>query len=475
MSAPLPVNRVELSLTEVVSATGGELCGGDARIRGISTDSRGDLSGALFVALVGERFDGHDFVSKAAERGAAALLIERDVATKLPTVKVKSTLAALGALGALRRRDWGGKLLAVAGSAGKTTTRAALSALLEALEPAGVHYARGNFNNLIGVPLVLLSLAEHERLAVVELGTNRPGEVEALTKMSAPDLGVLTLIGYEHTEGLGDLDGVELEEGALFAHLGSGIAVGNADDERVARQLARASGRRVSYGQDAGADYRFRVLALSANGSELEVGRRLAGRDVTTRFRISALGEAGAYAACAALAAAETLLEREISSETLNAAFASAVASEAGRLCPVELTGGILLLDDTYNANPESVESSLETARQLADLRQAPLVLVLGEMRELGALSASLHRQIGQAAAAKRPELLVGVAGDARLLCEAAGERGVTCEFAPDSEAAAELLLARLPAPAVVLIKASRGVRAERVVELLIAAKGRAA
>jgi UDP-N-acetylmuramoyl-tripeptide--D-alanyl-D-alanine ligase len=475
MSAPLPVNRVELSLTEVVSATGGELCGGDANIRGISTDSRGDLTGALFVALVGERFDGHDFVAKAAERGAAALLIERDVATKLPTVKVKSTLAALGALGARRRRDWGGKVVAVAGSAGKTTTRAALSALLEALEPAAVHYARGNFNNLIGVPLVLLSLAEQERLAVVELGTNRPGEVEALTKMSAPDLGVLTLIGYEHTEGLGDLDGVELEEGALFAHLGAGIAVGNADDERVARQLARASGRRVSYGQGADADYRFRVLALSANGSDLEVGRRFAGREVTTRFRISALGEAGAYAACAALAAGETLLEREISSETLTAAFASAVASEAGRLCPVELTGGILLLDDTYNANPESVESSLETARQLADLRQAPLVLVLGEMRELGALSASLHRRIGQAAAAQRPELLVGVAGDARWLCEAAREHGVTCEFAPDSEAAAELLLARLPAPAVVLIKASRGVRAERVVELLIAAKGRAA
>jgi UDP-N-acetylmuramoyl-tripeptide--D-alanyl-D-alanine ligase len=474
MSAALPINSVELTLNEVARATGGELCGGDATIRGVSTDSRGDLTGALFVALVGERFDGHDFAEKAAERGAAALLIERDVATKLPTVKVKSTLAALGALGALRRQAWGGKVVAVAGSAGKTTTRAALSALLEAAEPGGVHYVRGNFNNLIGVPLVLLSLGGAERLAVVELGTNRPGEVEALTRMAAPDVGVLTLIGYEHTEGLGDLDGVEAEEGALFAHLGAGIAVGNADDERVARQLAKARGPRIGYGQRPDADYHFRVLELSASGSDLEVRRRLAGRELTTRFRIGTLGEAGAYAACAALAAVETLLGRELPAELLSAAFASSVASEAGRLCPVELTGGILLLDDTYNANPESVESSLKTARTLATERGVPLVLVLGEMRELGELSAGLHRQIGEAAASHGPELLVTVAGDARLIGEAAAARGIRTEFVADAEAAADLLEARVTAPAVVLIKASRGVRAEKVVQRLIAARGNA-
>ncbi len=474
MSGALPSNSVELRLSDVVRTTGGELCGGDATIRGVSTDSRGDLTGALFVALVGERFDGHDFAEKAAERGAAALLIERDVATKLPTVKVKSTLAALGALGALRRQTWGGKVVAVAGSAGKTTTRAALSALLEAAEPGGVHYVRGNFNNLIGVPLVLLSLGGQARLAVVELGTNRPGEVEALTRMAEPDVGVLTLIGYEHTEGLGDLDGVETEEGALFAHLGPGIAVGNADDERVARQLAKARGPRVSYGQRADADYCFRVLELSSSGSDLEVRRRLAGRDVTTRFRVGTLGDAGAYAACAALAAVETLLGRELPGELLCAAFAASVAHEAGRLCPVELTGGILLLDDTYNANPESVASSLKTARQLATQRGVPLVLVLGEMRELGELSQGLHRQIGEAAASHRPELLVTVAGDARLIGEAAAARGIRAEFVADAEAAADLLEARVTAPAVVLIKASRGVRAEKVVQRLIASRGNA-
>ncbi|HKY37798.1 MAG TPA: UDP-N-acetylmuramoyl-tripeptide--D-alanyl-D-alanine ligase [Polyangiaceae bacterium] len=472
MSAPLPSNRVELSLIDVARATGGELRGENLTIRGVSTDSRADLSGALFVALVGERFDGHDFAEQAKAAGAAALLVERDLTTSLPVVKVASTLSGLGALGQLRRRSWGGKVVAIAGSAGKTTTRAAVSALLEAAEPGAAHYVRGNFNNLIGVPLVLLSLDVGERLAVVELGTNRPGEVELLTQLAQPDVGVLTLIGYEHTEGLGDLDGVEAEEGALFAHLGPGaVAIGNADDQRVARQLAKAA-RRVSYAQHRDADYRFRVLAVSERGSDLEVERRVGGREVKTAFRTSTLGDAGAYAACAALAACETLLGRELSAETCSAAFASAIASEAGRLCPVELAGGILLLDDTYNANPESVESSLKTARQLADRRHAKLVLVLGEMRELGDLSESLHRKVGEAAAAQFPELLITVSGHARWIGEAASARGAQTEFAVDAAAAAELLLARLSAPAVVLVKASRGVRAEKVVERLISALG---
>jgi UDP-N-acetylmuramoyl-tripeptide--D-alanyl-D-alanine ligase len=291
--------------------------------------------------------------------------------------------------------------------------------------------------------------------------------------MAAPDVGVLTLIGYEHTEGLGDLDGVEEEEASLFA--GVSVAVGNVDDERVARQLARVTSPKVSYGKHATADYRFRVLGLSARGSELAVTRLLAGREVTTSFRTSTLGDAGAYAACAALAAAETLLGRELSADTLTTAFASSVASEAGRLCPIELDDGTLVLDDTYNANPESVLSSVSLARQLAEQRAVPLLLVLGEMRELGALSATLHRQVGEAVAAQRPALLISIAGDARLFADVAAARGIFSEFAEDSEAGADLLLTRLSGPAVILVKASRGVRAEKVVSRLISAKGRAA
>lgn len=475
-ASSLPQNSLGLSLADVARITGGRLSGDAAEIVGVTTDSRDDLRGKLFVALVGERFDGHDFALQAKERGARGLLVQRDVAAALPTVRVDSTLAALGALGAQRRRAWGGKLVAVAGSAGKTTTRAALSAVLEAAEPSNVHFVGGNFNNLIGVPLVLLSLGERQRLAVVELGTNQKGEIETLTRLAAPDVAVLTLIGYEHSEGLGDLDGIETEEGALFQNLGPGaIAVGNIDDARVARQLAKAPGSRIGYGRHAAADYQLQVLESSEHGCHLEVGRTLLGRRVQTRFHTSALGEAGAYAACAALAAAEALLGRELAGSTLDSALATPTASEAGRLRPIELTGGILLLDDTYNANPESVESSLRTARQLADRRKARLVLVLGEMRELGELSRALHQRVGEAAAAQAPDLLVAVAGDARFFCEAAATRGVAHEFAADAESAAELLLPRLTEPAVLLVKASRGVRAEKIVDRLVAAKGRAA
>jgi UDP-N-acetylmuramoyl-tripeptide--D-alanyl-D-alanine ligase len=361
----------------------------------------------------------------------------------------------------------------VAGSAGKTTTRAALSALLEAAEPGSVHYARGNFNNLIGVPLVLLSLADRQRFAVVELGTNRPGEIAALTRMTTPDVAVLTLIGYEHTEGLGDLDGVEAEEGALFSNLGpTAVAVGNVDDERVAARLSHARGPIVGYGQREDAAYRLILQGISERGTELEVRRCFQGRELSTRFRTTTLGDAGAYAACAALAAAEQLLGYEITAQAAERAFALPVSSEASRLRPIELTGGILLLDDTYNSNPESAESSVRTARQLADRRGSSLILVLGEMRELGGLSQALHERVGAFAAEQRPDFLLAVSGDARFFTAAATARGVESEFVPDARTAAELAAARVAGPAVVLVKASRGVRAEQVVERLVEVRG---
>jgi UDP-N-acetylmuramoyl-tripeptide--D-alanyl-D-alanine ligase len=474
MAAELPRNRVELSLDELAHITDGKVAGpGAARVRGIVTDTRGPIEGGLFVALRGARFDGHDFASRAAELGAAALLVERDVPFPVPCVRVASTLGALGALGQHFRRRWGGKLIAVAGSAGKTTTRAAISALLESVEPGSVAYQPGNFNNAIGVPLVLLSLSSLQRLAVVEIGTNAPGEVAGLARLAEPDAGVLTLIGYEHTEGLGDLDGVEREEGALFAALPSGgLAVGNLDDERVARQLAGAARRTVSYGQSEHADFRFSVLGLSESGTELELVSR---GDMPRRFRTELLGAAGAYAACAAVAVTESLLERRFPAELLSRAFSLPIVHESGRLRPITLADGGLLLDDSYNSNPESLESSLRAARAIADARSSSLLLVLGEMRELGALSEALHRRCGELAAEAAPRWLLAISGDARHLGEAARSRGVAADFASDAETAADLLLSRLEAGDVVLVKASRGVQAEKVVQRVVMARGRAA
>jgi UDP-N-acetylmuramoyl-tripeptide--D-alanyl-D-alanine ligase len=215
MESALPENQARFTLGELARATGGTLAGpggAEREVVGVSTDSRASLGGKLFVALKGERFDGHSFAEGAAKAGAAAILVENDVgALPIPALRVPSTLGALGAIAGLHRSRFPGRLIAVGGSAGKTTTRSAVGAVLELCAPGRVHQTSGNLNNLIGVPLVLLGLTPEQRYAVVELGTNAPGEVAALTAMAKPDAGLLTLIGLEHTEGLGDLDGVERE------------------------------------------------------------------------------------------------------------------------------------------------------------------------------------------------------------------------------------------------------------------------
>jgi UDP-N-acetylmuramoyl-tripeptide--D-alanyl-D-alanine ligase len=300
---------------------------------------------------------------------------------------------------------------------------------------------------------------------VVELGTNAVGEVETLTAMTRPDVGVLTLVGIEHSEGLGDLDGIEREEGALFDGLPPhGIAVGNADDPRVRARLARVSARaRVRYGFAEGAE----VRCVSRTGAG--VGRQRLGI-VTPRgpleLELSLLGEAGAYAALAALAVAEALGVGPLEPDALSDALSA--AGEPGRLEVHELSNGTVVLDDAYNANPASAHSSLNTAREVAAERNARLVLVLGEMRELGAVSAREHTRLGEAIAASGAAALIAVAGDARLFVAPAERAGIASIFADDAEAALTFARDRVRPGDVVLVKASRGVRAERVVRGLV-------
>jgi len=472
MATALPENRAPFSFAELLSLTGGELASGNAAgsVTGVVTDSRADVRGKLFVALAGERFDAHAFVADVARAGAAAVLVERAVeAPGVPVVRVKSTLAALGELGRAQRRRFRGKVVAVAGSAGKTTTRSAIGAVLDALAPGAVHQTHGNLNNLIGVPLVLLGLTEAQRFAVVEIGTNAPGEVAALTRLVEPDLGVLTLIGIEHSEGLGDLDGIEREEAALFDGIGAaGVAIGNADDERVARCLAAATaGERVGYGFGAAATLRAERRGSSGGRQRLAV----LSREGAFELELPLLGEAGAYAALAAIAVAERLVPGALDARLLSAAFSR--AGEPGRLEAHELADGTLVLDDAYNANPASARASLRTAREIALERKARLVLVLGEMRELGALSSREHAGLGEAIGASGAAALVAVSGDARLYLDGALASGIDACFAADSDAALDAVRARVRPGDVVLVKASRGVRAERVVAGLLAGGAR--
>jgi len=475
MATPIPENRAAFTAAEVAALTGGALRTGVAtQAMGVVTDTRAALEGKLFVALVGERFDGHAFVPQAIARGAAGVVVSREVgaADGAFVVRVPDTLAALGALGRAHRARWGGRVVAVGGSAGKTTTRAVVSALLAAAVGDQVAFQRGNLNNLVGVPMVLLAVAALQRVAVVELGTNELGEIPRLARIAAPDVAVVTLIDLEHTEGLGGLDAIEREEGALFAALGpAGVAVGNVDDERVARQLAAcAAGQRVGYGTIEAASYR--VLARRPEGAgaaRLRLARPAGGPlEVTTAL----LGLPGALAVAGGLAAAEAALGRPLTATEVAAGLEGAALREPGRLVPLELTDGTLLLDDTYNANPGSVRSSIGVAQELARDRGARLVLVLGEMRELGALSVEEHRRLGAALAVVAPALVVGIAGDAVHLVRAAAAAGVEAAFAADVEGAAAPLRAGVRAGDVVLVKGSRSVGAERLVQGLAGAHG---
>jgi len=479
MATPIPENRVELSLGEIGRATGGELRAGNAQsIRGVTTDSRRDVSGKLFVALEGESFDGHAFVADVAKRGVAAVLVSRDVdvPSHVGVVRVPNTLHALGAIAHAHRQRWGGTVVGVAGSAGKTTTKGAVAAALEAVAPGAVHAEAGNLNNLIGVPMVLLSITERDRIAVVEIGTNAPGEVERLAAMARPDIAVLTLIALEHTEGLGDLDGIEAEEGALFAALGAaGTAIGNGDDPRVLRQLSQCPARtRLTYGVNDKVDYRVVERAqLDATRAELTLSRPK--KPGALRVRTTLLGVPGALAVAAALAVVDHVGKGELDAVAFQRAIDRLGTGEPGRLTPVTLADGSVLVDDTYNANPASIQSAVTTAREIAAQNGARVVLVLGEMRELGALSRREHEALGTWLGQSGAAELVAIAGDAEHLARTAREAGLDAVFAESSEAALPLVLARLEPGDVILVKASRGVRAERVVEGIVRAKGSAA
>ena len=478
MATPIPPNQARFTLAEVVQATGGQvLSRGSAACQGVTTDSRAEVRGKLFVALTGESFDGHDFIPAAVERGAAGVLVSRDVDAPSDAfvVRVESTLRALGALARWHRQRWGGCVVAIGGSAGKTTTRAAVSSLLGAVWPGAIHYARGNLNNQVGVPMVLLGATRQHRVVVVEVGTNAPGEVASLAGVCQADLSLLTLVALEHTAGLGSLDDIENEEAALLEALGAaGTAVANGDDPRALRQLQRsAASTKLSYGSQPSSDYHLLERTLvDLWRMRLVLDRPTERGREQLEVECGTVGLPGALATLAAIAVADRVTSSSVASELVTRALGDPSAFESGRLCPVLCRDGTVVVDDTYNANPASVRSSVDTARELARERGARLVLVIGEMRELGAVSAREHEAVGQFIAESGAAALIGVSGDARHAVDAARHAGLEAVFSTDAESALSLVRARVQPGDVVLVKASRGVRAERVVSGLCDARG---
>lgn len=479
MATQIPENAAPFALSDIARTLGvGIPSSADGVIRGVTTDSRANVAGKLFVALSGERFDGHDYLLEVVGNGAAALLVEREPAAPIsvPVIKVDSTLSALGELAALHRSRWQGKLIAIAGAAGKTTTRVACQALFEAAYPGRVHGTLGNLNNQIGVPMTLLALTNAHDVAVVEVGTNSLGEVAHLAALCRPDVGILTLIGLEHSEGLGDLDSIEREEGEIFRPLGeSGVAVGNGDDARVVRQMSALAqdARHVTYGCSPTVDYSIsHHLSESLDRTLITIQRsqRVGGGHL--QFESGLLGMPGAFATAAAVAAFETL-GPAVRIPLASAAFGRERLGEAGRLRVTKLDGGIIVLDDSYNANPPSMASSIAIATQIATQRSARLITVLGEMRELGSLSEREHRSLGKRLAGVAK--LVAVGAQAKPLVESACGQGVCSEYFDNSELAAARIGALVQPGDVVLVKGSRGVKLETVVRELVSQKGFAA
>jgi UDP-N-acetylmuramoyl-tripeptide--D-alanyl-D-alanine ligase len=419
-------------------------------LAGVSTDTRAMARGDVFVALIGEHFDAHDFLAAARDAGAAAFVVSD--ATKaaglgVPTYVVPDTLVALGQLATAWRRAWGRTVIAVAGSNGKTSTKELLKAAFG--RTLVVHATKGNLNNLIGVPLTLLSIPSEAEVAIVEVGTNTPGEVAALRAITEPDIAVLTSIGEEHLEGLGDLAGVLREESEIFHRVTLAI-VPSAHPEVLEIATARATAV-LSAGLE------HALIAPSAWGLDAE-GRPWLDVD-GVHFTLPLRGAHQAANAMLAIAAAGAC----------GVPLTDAAAGMAEMPVPSmrgawEQIGELVLINDAYNANPASMRAALDLLGRVGSGQQR--VAILGTMRELGAQSALQHREVARAALVSGADLVVGVGDFAAALHEVAPS-DPRVVATPEFDALWPLLAPRLERNAIVLLKASRGMRLERLVPTL--------
>ncbi len=433
---------------DIARATGAAVAPALPPCDGICIDTRGGVAGRLYVALRGARFDGHVFAADALRAGAAAVLVDHlpaGVAARCAVV-VADTLRALGDLAAHARRQWGGTLVAITGSNGKTTTKEMLAAIAVAAYPGRrVLWTEGNLNNLVGVPLTLLRLRGDEALAVVEMGMNAFGEIARMTAIASPSVGVITNVGAAHLAGVGSLAGVARAKGELFAGMSAdGVIAVNMDDARVAHSAAAFPGRRVEFGagravraeavDDRGADGLSFVLCVAADRAVVHL--RAAGRH---NIHNALAAAAAAHAAGIGLAAI--------------AAGLAAAAPPAMRMQVVRLANGVTLINDAYNANPDSACAALDAVGRLPGRP----IAVLGEMRELGAESAALHAAVGAHAAAAGVRWLVAVEPGAASLADGARRAGLAVDVCADAAAAVALLAARWQPGDVILVKGSRG------------------
>lgn len=443
-----------LHLSELSKPLEARLVGADCAVETVSTDSRSLPAGALFVALQGEHFDGHDFAPQAAGAGAGAALVSHELDLALPQLVVTDTQRALGRLGAYNRDLYRGPLVAITGSSGKTTVKNMVSAVLS--QRGATLATEGNYNNEIGVPLTLLRLAPGIEFAVVEMGATRLGDIAWLCELGRPTVSVLLNAMAAHLEGFGSVEEVARAKGEIFDGLGEGdVAVINADQPWAAEWRARAGAARIiDYSLQPGAA----VSLVSSRGLGIEgsdVCARTPAGELRVRLALPGEHNVGNALAAVAIGLACGLTLAEIRSGL------ESVRPVSGRLSAEHNGDGTLVVDDCYNANPGSVRAAIDTLAATAGNR----TLVLGVMRELGPDSEALHREVGAYARNAGLDGFWGVGEELRPAVEAFGKPG---RWFADCAAASAALPGSFGAEDVVLVKGSRGARMERVLQALM-------
>jgi len=461
---------VAFSIGDALRWTKGTLLDGDEEtiLSGISIDSRTIGRGELFHVIAGPSHDGHDFLEKALDRGAAALIVERGRALPdalaVPVIAVEDTTRALGALAAGHRSEFHGPVVAITGSNGKTTTKEMCAAILSVSAPC--HRTPGNLNNQYGLPLTLLGRSEADRALVVELGMNQRGEIAQLVEIAKPTVGVITNVGTAHIEFLKSREAIAREKGDLIAALpAEGTAVLNADDPFVIAQRDRTSARVISFGTSIDADVRGGDIEwIDERGYRLEL--ETPGGSGTVE--VQGLGPTTVINALAAAAAA-LAAGASIADITKGLANHKGIT---GRLERRELSGGITLVDDTYNANPQSMEAALRLLAEIKGAHRA--AAILGDMGELGITAEAAHREVGRLAASLGIDLLIALGARAQTVASGAVDSGmnpahviIASNHGDASERACEFLREHDTA----LVKGSRSMRMERIVEAIVSEK----
>ncbi|MFZ4538245.1 UDP-N-acetylmuramoyl-tripeptide--D-alanyl-D-alanine ligase [Propionivibrio sp.] len=449
-----------MDLLAAAAAMAGKPVGDNVPFSGVSTDSRKIAAGDLFIALRGDHFDGHEFVAAVKAQGAAAAVVASDAAESLeeiglPLIVVADTRLALGALATDWRARFSLPMIAVTGSNGKTTTKEMIASILKVAFGDAVLVTQGNFNNDIGLPLTLLKLNATHRAAIIEMGMNHPGEIAYLTRIARPTVGLVTNAQRAHLAGMGTIETIATEKGSLFMGLAKpGVAVFNADDPWADLWRAQSAGRSVmnfSFERDADVTGRYQArglenrLAISAQGEQIEVVLTLP----------------GAHNARNAVGAATAALAAGIPLATVREGLL-AFRGIKGRLQRRTGLNGAILLDDTYNANPDSVRAGIDVLAATIGKK----ILVLGDMGEIGDMTGQFHDEVGGYAKSQGIDLLLAFGESSVLAVHNFGSGGQHFKKIEDLIAA---LAGELTPETTVLVKGSRFMRMERVADAVTA------